>query len=591
MSAMGPDAWITSAVLIGIVAILAATNIAADMVMLGGLTLLMTLGILSPREALSGLAEPAMVTVAALFIVAAGIRETGALNLVIERVFGRPRSVFHAQTRMMLPVAGLSAFMNNTPLVAMLLPVVSDWSKKMSISPSKLLMPLSFATILGGLTSKIGTSTNVIVSGLMLAQLGRPMEMFELARVGLPAALAGIAYMLIFSRYLLPERKPALNRLEDPRAYTVEMLVEPASALEGKSIEEAGLRHLSGMYLMEIDRDEQILTAVGPEMKLQGGDRLIFVGVVESVVELQRLRGLKPATNQVFKLDGPPGERCLVEAVVSDTCPAVGKSIRESRFRSIYGAAVIAVARSGERIRKKIGDIVLTPGDTLLLSTHPSFVENQRNSRDFFLVSSVEGSTPIRHERGFVALGILGAMVLGFTFQVRSEVTVALVAAALMILSRCCSAAAARRSLDWQVLLVIAASLGLGAAMQKTGAARAIAASVVSTAGEDPTVALTALYGITMLFTEMLSNNTAAVLMFPIALATAESLSLSPMPFVMAITIAASCGFATPIGYQTNLMVYGPGGYRFSDYLRFGGVLNLIVWVVTIVLVPRIWSF
>ncbi|MGH9335492.1 MAG: SLC13 family permease, partial [Vicinamibacteria bacterium] len=306
---------------------------------------------------------------------------------------------------------------------------------------------------------------------------------------------------------------------------------------------------------------------------------------------LQRLRGLKPATNQVFKLDGPPGERCLVEAVVSDTCPAVGKSIRESRFRSIYGAAVIAVARSGERIRKKIGDIVLTPGDTLLLSTHPSFVENQRNSRDFFLVSSVEGSTPIRHERGFVALGILGAMVLGFTFQVRSEVTVALVAAALMILSRCCSAAAARRSLDWQVLLVIAASLGLGAAMQKTGAARAIAASVVSTAGEDPTVALTALYGITMLFTEMLSNNTAAVLMFPIALATAESLSLSPMPFVMAITIAASCGFATPIGYQTNLMVYGPGGYRFSDYLRFGGVLNLIVWVVTIVLVPRIWSF
>ena len=588
---MGIDAWATIAVVGGILAILVVTNVASDLAMLGGLGILMILRILEPREALAGMAEPAMITVAALFIVAAGIRETGALHLVTDRVFGRPRSVLQAQLRMMVPVAGLSAFMNNTPLVAMLLPVVTEWSKKMRISPSKLLMPLSFATILGGLATKIGTSTNVIVSGLMLAQLGRPMEMFELASIGVPAAVAGILYMVTASRFLLPDRKPALTELEDPRAYTVEMMVEPGSSLEGRSIEEAGLRHLSGMYLIEVDRNEQILTAVGPETRLQGKDRLIFVGVVESVVELQRIRGLKPATNQVFKLDAPSGERCLVEAVVSDTCPVVGKSIREGRFRSLYDAAVIAVARSGERIQKKIGDIVLRAGDTLLLATHPSFVDLQRNSRDFFLVSPVEGSTPPRHERGVIAIAILGLMVLGLIFQLRSEVVIALAAAGLMLLTRCCSTAAARRSLDWQVLLTIAASIGLGAAMQKTGADRGIAEGMLSLAGTNPSIVLAVLYGVTMVFTEVLSNNTAAVIMFPIALATARSLGLDPMPFIMSITIAASCGFGTPIGYQTNLMVYGPGGYRFSDYVRFGGILNLIVWIITATLAPRIWSF
>jgi di/tricarboxylate transporter len=397
--------------------------------------------------------------------------------------------------------------------------------------------------------------------------------------------------MVTASRFLLPDRKPALMELQDPRAYTVEMMVEPGSSLEGRTIEEAGLRHLSGMYLMEIDRNEQILAAVGPETKLLGKDRLIFVGIVESVVELQRIRGLLPATNQVFKLDAPPGDRCLVEAVVSDTCPVVGRSVREGRFRSLYGAAVIAVARSGERIQKKIGDIVLQAGDTLLLTTHPSFVDQQRNSRDFFLVSPVEGSTPVRHDRGYLALAVLAAMVLGLTFQARSEVVVALTAAALMILTRCCSPAAARRSLDWQVLLVIAASIGLGAAMQKTGADRGVAEGLLGLAGTNPYVVLTVLYGVTMVFTEVLSNNTAAVIMFPIALATARSLGADPMPFIMSITIAASCGFATPIGYQTNLMVYGPGGYRFSDYVRFGGILNLIVWAITATLAPRVWPF
>jgi di/tricarboxylate transporter len=589
--AMGWDAWTTVLVLLAVVFFAAATNIAADMAMIAGLTVLLTLGVVSPGEALKGMAEPAMITVAALFIVAQGIRETGALNLVTDRALGRPGTVVRAQARVMFPVAAVSAFMNNTPLVAMMLPVVNDWAKRISLSPSKVLMPLSFATILGGLSTKIGTSTNVIMSGLMLTHLGRSMGMFELTWVGVPAALAGIGYMLLASRWLLPDRKPALSRLEDPRSYTVEMIVEPGSPLVSKTIEEAGLRHLSGTYLMEIDRGDEILPAIGPETKLHAGDRLIFVGIVDSVVELQRIRGLQPATDQVFKLDAAPSERCLVEAVVSDTCPLVGKSVREGRFRSVYGAAVIAVARSGERIRKKIGDIVLRPGDTLLVSSHPSWADSQRNSRDFFLVSHVLDSSPTRHERGWVALGILASMVVGLSLQVRSEVNVALVAAALMVLTGCCSPAAARRSLDWQVLLVIAASIGLGTALSKTGADRAIAESLLGLAGRSPAITLAVLYGVTMMFTEVLSNNTAAVIMFPIAVATAHSLGASPLPFVMSTTIAASCGFATPIGYQTNLMVFGPGGYRFGDYLRFGGILNLIVWAVTVLLAPRIWPF
>jgi di/tricarboxylate transporter len=579
------------AVLLVVVFLAAATNVAADMAMIGGLIVLLTLGVVSPAEALKGMAEPGMLTVAALFVVAQGIRETGALRIVTERVLGRPKTVFQAQARVVFPVAGLSAFMNNTPLVAMMLPVVNDWAKKISLSPSKVLMPLSFATILGGLGTKIGTSTNVIVSGLMLTHLGRSMDMFELTWVGLPAALIGIGYMLLTSRWLLPDRKPALSRLEDPRSYTVEMIVEPGSPLVSKTIEEAGLRHLSGTYLMEIDRGDQILPAIGPETRLHAGDRLIFVGIVDSVVELQRIRGLQPATDQLFKLDAAPAERCLLEAVVSDTCPLVGKSIREGRFRSVYGAAVIAVARSGERIQRKIGDIVLRPGDTLLVASRAAWVDSQRNSRDFFLVSHVQDSAPMRHERGWVALGILASMVLGLSFQVRSEVNVALAAAALMVLTGCCSPAAARRSLDWQVLLVIAASIGLGTAMQATGADRAIAESVLALAGRSPSVTLALLYGVTMVFTEVLSNNTAAVLMFPIGAATAASLGVSPLPFVLSTTIAASCGFATPIGYQTNLMVYGPGGYRFFDYLRFGGILNLIVGAVTILLAPRVWPF
>ena len=618
---MAFSARFTLAVVVLILGLLAGTRLAPDLVLIGGLALLFLAGILTAPETLAGLANEGMVTVAILFVVAAGVVETGGVTWISDRLFGRPKSVLQALWRMMFPAAGLSALMNNTPLVAMLIPAVNDWAKQHRIAPSKLMIPLSYAAILGGTCTLIGTSTNLVVNGMLIqaanaqgpgqfvAPLPRGLGMFDVTWVGVPAAIVGIAFIALGHRYLLPERKAAMTTIADPRQYTIEMFVEEGSPLVGKSIEQAGLRHLPGVYLAEIDREGVILPAVPPEERLRAGDRLVFVGIVDSMVDLQKIRGLVPAGDQVFKLDSPRSQRCLIEAVAGERCPVVGKTIRDGRFRSIYNAVVIAVAREGERIRGKIGDIVLRAGDTLLLEAHPSFFNQHRHSRDFFLVSRLENSTPPRFERAAVALGIVLAMVALVTFSESwGELTIPLgigtvsigpitmlmgatVAAGLMIFARCIRLQEARRSVDWQVLLAIAASLGIGRALEKTGAADGIAHGIIGLVGGDPWFSLAAVYGVTLLVTELITNNAAAALMFPFALATAQNLGANPMPFVIVVMMAASAGFATPIGYQTNLMVYGPGGYRFSDYLKIGIPLDLLIWGVTVLVAPVVWPF
>lgn len=589
---MGVEAWFTVGLVLFLIGLLIFTRLSADIVFMGGVTLLLVSGILTPAEALAGLANEGLVTVGVLYVVVAGLRETGGIRWIVQRLFGRPTTVLSAQVKLMVPVIGMSAFLNNTPVVAMLIPAVNDWAKQYRLPVSKLMIPLSYAAIFGGTCTLIGTSTNLVVNGLLIAQTDLPgLGIFEIAPVGIVAALLGCLYIFAFSRLLLPDRRPVLSELNDPREYTVEMIVDDNSPLIAKTIEQAGLRQLPGMYLAEIDRDGQILAAVSPREPLKANDRLVFVGIVESVVDLQKIRGLTPATDQVFKLDVPRPQRVLVEAVVSNSCPLIGKSIREGRFRSMYNAVVIAVARHGERVRKKVGDIVLAPGDTLLLEARPSFVEQQRNSRDFFLVSPIENSNPLRHERAFIALAILFAMVFTVTVGWLSMLKAALLAAGLMILTRCCTGAVARRSVDWQLLVVIAASFALGRALEVTGAADTIAISLIGLAGGNPWLSLAVVYAVTTVFTEMITNNGAAVLIFPIALATANSLGVSFMPFAIVIMMAASASFATPIGYQTNLMVYGPGGYHFSDYLRIGIPLNLLAGIVTLAITPLIWAF
>ena len=598
-------AGLTLVVIIAIFGSLALTQLATDLVMLAGLTVLLVGGVLSPREALAGFANEGVITVGILYIVVAGLRDTGAMSALAQEWFGRPRSVAAAQLRMMLPVAGMSAFMNNTPLVAAMLPAVSDWGRRLQIPLSQLLLPLSYAAILGGLCTLIGTSTNVVVAGLMrdavaAGTVSSRLSFFTLTPIGLACAAAGLAYIVLTTRWLLPKRGSPLRDTTDPRAYTIEMLVTAEGPIVGRSIEEAGLRHLPGSYLAEVDRDGEVMAAVGANFRLLANDRLVFVGVVDAVLDLQKMRGLVPATDQLFKLDGPRTKRMLIEAVVSDQSPLLGKSIREGRFRTQYNAVVIGVARGGERLYQKLGDVVLESGDTLLLEARPAFLQQQRNARDFFLVSGVEDSTPLSREKAPLALAILVLMVVSATlfeqhpwFIARgySMLHAGLVAAFAMLVTRCCSAEAARRTIDWPVLIVIATTIGIGTALQKTGLANLAAAGVASMSASSPWLALATVYLATMLATELLSNTTAAVLMFPIALASAQALHADHLPFVVAMTIAASCGFATPLGYQTHMMVYGPGGYRFADFLRFGIPLNLVVALTTIVITPLVFPF
>ncbi len=588
---MSPEAYFTICIVALTISLLFFTRYAVDFVFMAGLSILVISGILPANEALIGFSNEGMLTVGVLYIVAAGLKETGALQWLVQSLLGSPKNFFRAQLRIMLPVAFFSAFLNNTPVVAMLIPAVSDWCKRLRLSPSKLMLPLSYAAILGGTCTLIGTSTNLVINGLLINQTGQGLRVFEIFWIGLPIALLGIGFITLFSRWLLPERIPVAEKLRDPREYTIEMLVDANGPLVGKSIEKAGLRHLPNVFLADIERANRLLTAVSPKEVLVANDRLLFVGVVESLVDLHKMRGLIPASEQVFKLNVPRPERTLIEAVVSDSCPAVGRTVSAARFRSVYNAVVIAVARNGERIGKKIGDIILQAGDTLLLEAPPAFAEQYRNSRDFLLIHQLDDANPLRHDKAILAISILGLMVILAAFGVLSMFAAALLAAGLMISTGCVTGRLARRTIDWQVLIVIAASFGLGSALETTGAAQVIAQSLIGLAGGSPWFSLVLIYLITTVFTAVITNNSAAVLIFPICLATAENLDVNLMPFIITLMMAASASFATPISYQTNLMVYGPGGYHFSDYLRMGLPLNLVLGLLTVFLIPFIWNF
>lgn len=587
---MGLEAWIALAVTAGCLVTLIWTRISPDMVFMGGLAVLLVTGVLRPEQALAGFANEGVLTVAALFVVAAGLRETGALDVIVHRLFGQPRSVTAAQLRLMLPVTLLSAFLNNTPVVASFIPAVSDWAKKRGISVSKLLLPLSYAAIFGGTITLIGTSTNLVVSGLLQSTPGQHgFSFFALTWVGVPLAVTGLLYVSIFSRWLLPARIAAMEQFRDAREYTVEMLVDDPSPLDGQTVEQAGLRNLPGLFLVEIDRDGEIFAPVAPTMALHAGDRLVFAGVTDSVVDLQRIRGLKPATDQVFKLDTPRAARNLIEAVVSPTSPMVGRSVKAGRFRNRYDAVVIAVARGGRRIRGKIGEIELRGGDTLLIEADPAFIDRHRNSRDFLLLRNIEHASLPRHERSWIAWGVLLGLVALAGFGILPTVTAAILGAGAMIAFRCLGANSARRSIEINVLLVIAAAFGIGKALETSGAAATLAHGLIELSGGSPLGILIAVYVATALLTELITNNAAAVLVFPLAYSASQAADLNFMPFAVAVAMAASASFATPIGYQTNLMVYGPGGYRFTDYLRFGAPMNVLAGIITLTIVPLVW--
>ncbi len=584
---MGFDGWLTVGVLVLMVAAMAKELAGPDLIVMAGLFTLAITGVLTPGETFSGFANPAMATVGALFIVSAGLRETGLLEGAVVRLFGRARSELSALVRMCPPLAAFSGFLNNAPIVAMMTPVVIEWSRRTGLSPSRFLIPLSYATILGSVLTVIGTSVNLTAAGLVDQAGMPPLRFFEFLPVGLPICIVGLAYVVVVAPRLIPARQDLAQQLGDRwREYTAAMRVEAGSRLAGQTVEEAGLRQLPGLFLVEIDRDGQTVTPVGPQERLREGDRLVFAGVVSTIVDLQRFPGLVPDTDDV----AGTRERRLVEAVVSSSSPLRGQSIRDVNFRTTFDAAVVAVHRNGERVGGKIGEIVLRPGDTLLMQTAPGFMRAHGGSPDFYLVSEIGGHVAPRTEKAGVALVILVTMVTVAALGVVPISIASFVAAGALIGTRCIDGPTARQAVKWDVLVVIGAGLGIALAMDKTGAAAAVASLLVGSAGSmDPWLTLAAVYGFTVLLSEFLHHNAAVAIMFPIAIQAAAQVGAEPRGFVMATALGAACAFANPVTYQTHLIVYGPGGYRFTDFVRAGLPLDVVCAVVALTVIPWVW--
>lgn len=581
----------TLMMLVGVLGTLALTRVSADLVLMAALALLLVFGVLGPVDALAGFANPGVITIATLYVVAAGLKETGAVQWIARLLLGHPKTQRAAQLRMIAPTGVLSGFMNNTAVVAMFIPAIQDWAQRLGIPASKLLLPLSYAAILGGTCTLIGTSTNLVVDGMLQSRLGINLGLFELAWVGVPLLVIGGAFLILVGHRLLPDRGGLSEELDQVREYGVEVEVESPGPLVGKTIAQAGLRALTYGYLTEIDRGGRLITAVEPDRTLQPGDKLYFVGAPECASELRRIQGLKPANGSVHKLEIKNHQRCLVEVVLGPEFPALNKTIRDSRFRTRFNAVILSVSREGKRVPGKLGDITFRMGDTLLLEASHEFAEQYRFRRDFLLVSALNDSTPPDFHKAPRALGILAVMVLLSASGLLSILEAAFLASGAMIVSGCLTASRARRSVDLPVLVVIASSFALGNAMTETGAAQWVAGGLLGFGPLTPWLALALVYVLTAIFTEVITNNAAAVLMFPIALAVSEQLGVNFLPFAVAVMFAASASFITPLGYQTNLMVYGPGRYRFTDYVRVGAPLSVLVGAVAIGLIPLVWGF
>jgi di/tricarboxylate transporter len=589
---MTAEAWLTAAIVIAILVGLILDLASPSVLVFSGVVVLLFVGVIDTSQALAGFSNPAPFTVGALFVLARAVAKTGAIRPVTRRLLGETGYTRRPMLRLLIPTVTLSGFMNNIPLVAMLIPEVSSWARRRGSDIAKFLLPLTYAASLGGMMTLIGTSTNLVVDGQMNEAGMEPFGFFELGAVGLPIAVLGLVALVAFSPRILAGRTSVGGQLaeDDVRDFAIQMEVEEDGPLDGMTVDVAGLRHLEGVFLVAIDRGDTVIAPARPETVLRGGNRLTFVGRIDMVLDVEHVRGLRHAEHRQMSAVRDRAAAYFTVAIGGDS-PLVGRTLKEAGFRSRYQAAVLAIHRAGHRIDAKLGEVPIHTGDALVLLSDPGFRERWAGRPDFLLISPIDDDIQPAASGGWLVLAILLAVVLLASFGVVPILHAALGAAILLIAVRILTPDEARRAVDLEVIGVIASAFGLAAAMETSGLAGQISSALVAVFGPFGEVGVLA--GVvlaTIALTEFVTNNAAALLMFPIAVSSASAAGLDPRGMAVAVALSASACFLTPLGYQTNTMVYGPGGYRVIDYLKTGAPLTVIVFAMLVWLVPLLYG-
>ena len=583
------EMYLTALVIIVMVILLAKEVATPAYIVFGAMITLTLTNVITVEEAFQGFANEGMLTVAFLYIVSGGLQSSGLFTKSIYRLLGSNKlSRNRRYLRLLFPVAGLSAFLNNTPIVASLIPVIKKWAKKNDFLDSKLLIPLSYAAILGGMCTLIGTSTNLVVHGLMKENGLGGLEFFEITPIGFPIALVIIIILSFVGHYLLPEIKEIETRLEESyREFVAEMKVERSYPHIGKTVEDANLRQLKGLFLFQITRDGQKISPVTPDEVIHENDRLFFTGKVDTIYDVQKTKGLTVIKDPEFDLKNLDSDDVdTYEAVVSRTSPLVGITVKESNFRQRYDGVILAIHRAGHRIDKKVGEIVIQPSDTLFILAKKEFGEKWRHSKDFTLISPSIEIYEKPKWKGNTALGLLFIMVVAAATGFLPIILAAALTAMVMILLNIVNFQEAKDAVDWNVLVIIASSFGIAAGLKNSGFANFVANQIVGIFDGLGNIGIIAgLFVAISSFTWVITNNAVAAIMFPVTMAIANSVNIGNEPFILTLVIAASTCFATPIGYQTNTMVYGTGGYRIKDFLKIGIPINILIGIMTIILI------
>ena len=580
-------AWITIVTVLTMFTVLLLTKIRADLVFLGAIAILFVTGVLNAKEAFSGFSSTSVVIIGVLFVVVAGLTHTGVLQWIVKHLLGQPETYSKAVIRLMLPVAGLSSFLSNTTVVALFVGIVKMWSKKLGISPSKLLIPLSYASGMGGVCTLIGTPPNLIISGLYAENTGVAMNVLTTTIPGLFCLAIGVLSIIAMHK-LLPDRKAPESAFESTSEYTVELVVPSDNPHIGETVNEAGLNDVRGGNLIEVVHYDEFVSPANGEEILMGGDRLIFSGQIDEILDLKHSHGLVSADHHVFTLSEIDSSRQLRTAYVTFGSSLIGKSIGGTTFEKDNGLVLVAVARRGERIKQSPREVVLQAGDTLLLDCPPNMKINESSltaKLHFFDSDQV----PNIGKKTLISTTIMMAMVVLSALNVIPLLQCAFLAAIAMLIFRCCNVDQAMKAINWEILMVFAGSVVLGIAIQKTGIAERLAFGILDVCGDNPIVVMTAICFVGTFITEFISNTAAGAMFFPIMYQAAEKLGYDPFPFLVALMVSVSSSFATPIGSPTHMLVYGPGGYRFSDFMRIGLLMNIIILAANIFIVNIIY--